>query len=122
MILCVCIIAGLVYARNHSTPREVAVAVSPYDSFAQCLADKGAKFYGTFWCPHCKEQKELFKQSKKLPYIECSDTSGQNQLAVCKEAGIESYPTWIFTDGSRLTGKQEFSKLAEKTGCVAPTE
>ena len=28
-----------------------------YDSFAKCLADKQAKMYGLYWCPHCADQK-----------------------------------------------------------------
>ena len=31
-----------------------------YDNLAQCLTDKGAKFYGAFWCSHCQEQKAEF--------------------------------------------------------------
>jgi hypothetical protein len=31
-----------------------------YVEFAQCLSDKGAVFYGAFWCTHCKSQKQMF--------------------------------------------------------------
>jgi thiol-disulfide isomerase/thioredoxin len=90
----------------------------PYDEFAQCLTDKGVKFYGAFWCPHCQAQKKLFAQSaKKLPYIECSTANGSGQLPVCKDAGIQSYPTWEFPDGSRKTGEQTFAELAAASSC-----
>ena len=93
-----------------------------YDAFAQCLTEQGAMFYGAFWCPHCQEQKAMFGRSKdKLPYTECSAPNGQDQLDVCKEAGIKGYPTWVFKDGSRLSGPQQLSALAEKTGCVLPS-
>src|SRR3989338_5665230 len=36
-----------------------------YDDFTKCLKDKGAIFYGAFWCPHCQKQKSLFGKSKK---------------------------------------------------------
>lgn len=89
--------------------------------FTQCLADSGAKFYGAFWCPHCQEQKKLFGSSEKyLPYIECSTADGQQQLQICKDAGITGYPTWEFADGSRLSGEVALATLAEKTGCVLP--
>lgn len=89
-----------------------------YDSFAQCITDSGAKFYGTFWCPHCQAQKAKFgKSAKFLPYIECSTADGQNQLQVCKDAGITAYPTWFFANASSTTGELELSDLAEKTGC-----
>ncbi len=98
--------------------------LSPKAAFAQCLADKGVKFYGAFWCPHCQAQKKLFgtQAIKKLPYVECSTPDGKSQNQECKDAGIKGYPTWKFTDGSVQTGELTFAQLAEKTGCVAPVE
>ena len=91
------------------------------DEFARCLKDKGAVFYGTFWCPHCQNQKAMFgKSAKLLPYIECSTLDGQSQLAVCQEKKIEGYPTWEFTDSSRESGEVPLSRLSEKTGCPLP--
>ena len=89
--------------------------------FAQCIADSGATFYGAFWCPHCISQKEAFgrKAAKLLPYQECS-TANRDQNELCREAGIQSYPTWEFADGSRLTGDLSFFELAEKTSCPLP--
>lgn len=93
-----------------------------YDTFAQCLADEGATFYGAYWCPHCQEQKAMFGRSaSKLPYKECSTPDGNGQIAECNEIGIESYPTWIFEDGERLQGTQTFETLAERTGCELPS-
>ncbi len=119
-LLVAILIAGLIYARAVSAPQSSQGTNSPYDVFAQCLSDAGAKFYGTFWCPHCKNQKDLFQNSKKLPYIECSTPNGQGQLKICADAGITGYPTWTFADGSQLSGEQSFEKLAEKTGCAVP--
>jgi hypothetical protein len=89
-----------------------------YDAFAKCLNEKGAVFYGAFWCPHCQNQKTMFgKSAKYLNYVECSTPDGRSQLPVCQEAGIDGYPTWKFADGSRLTGEIPLGALAEKTGC-----
>lgn len=89
-----------------------------YDEFAMCLADKGATFYGAFWCPHCKAQKKLFGSSEKLlPYVECSTPDGNNQTQICIDNNIETYPTWEFADGSRLSGEIPLEQLSEKTGC-----
>jgi len=32
-----------------------------YDDFAKCLTQNGVKFYGTYWCPHCNNQKRTLK-------------------------------------------------------------
>jgi thiol-disulfide isomerase/thioredoxin len=92
------------------------------DIFAACLGQKGAMFYGAFWCPHCQDQKAMFGKSAKLiPYTECSTPDGNSQLAVCKDKKIEGYPTWEFADGSRKTGKVPLETLSEKTGCPLPS-
>lgn len=91
------------------------------DEFAQCLKDKGAVFYGAFWCPHCQNQKAMFgKSAKLLPYTECSTPDGRGQLAVCKEKNVSGYPTWEFADGSRESGEVSLQKLSEETGCSLP--
>ncbi len=93
------------------------------DSFARCLKDKGAVFYGAFWCPHCQNTKSMFGVSAKLlPYVECSTPDGKGQLQVCIDKEIKNYPTWEFADGSRLTGERTLQELAEKTGCTLPED
>ena len=104
------------YFYNQSTPGKL-------DAFAQCLGDKGATYYGAFWCPHCQAQNKLFGKSKpELPYVECSTPDGQGRTQQCIEAEINTYPTWEFADGERLLGEQELATLAEKTGCELPSE
>lgn len=94
---------------------------SQYDQLANCIKDSGAKFYGTFWCSHCQNQKKMFESaSKYLPYVECSSKDGQKQLEVCTNQNIQAYPTWIFADQSRLSGELSFQVLAEKTSCALP--
>lgn len=93
---------------------------SKLDGFAQCLKSSGAEFYGAFWCVHCQEQKDEFGSSAKyLPYVECSN-SDNTQIQICIDNKIEGYPTWVFKDGTRLSGKLSFETLAEKTQCVLP--
>lgn len=93
-----------------------------YDDFSMCLAEKGAKFYGAFWCPHCQAQKKMFENSQKLPYVECSTPDTKGQTDICKEQKVESYPTWIFANGERISGEISLETLAEKTGCELPVE
>ena len=92
-----------------------------YDDFVFCLKDKGAVFYGAFWCSHCQAQKKLFGSSAKLlPYVECSTADGNARTQVCIDKKIEGYPTWDFVDGSRLNGEIPLAQLAEKTSCELP--
>ncbi|HEY4527232.1 MAG TPA: thioredoxin domain-containing protein [Candidatus Paceibacterota bacterium] len=99
----------------------VSARPNKLDSFAQCIKDSGAIFYGAFWCPHCQATKGMFGSAAKLlPYIECSTPDGSGQLPVCKEKGVNNYPTWVFPDGSILTGERTLQELSEKTNCPLP--
>ncbi len=92
-----------------------------YDAFATCLKDKGATFYGAFWCPHCQAEKKLFGSSVKfLPYVECSTPDASSQTKECIDKKIISYPTWIFADGTQLNGEIPLQQLADKTSCQLP--
>lgn len=91
------------------------------DGFAQCLKEKGAVFYGAFWCSHCQNQKALFGESQKyLPYVECSAPDGKSQVENCNKENIKKYPTWKFSDGSVEEGELSLQKLSEKTSCLLP--
>lgn len=105
---------GLALLRSDGVPP----GPGKYDTFATCLKDKGATFYGAFWCPHCQAQKKLFGASQKLlPYVECSLPSGQGQTQICTDKKIEGYPTWEFADGTRLSGEIPLQQLSDKTSC-----
>ncbi len=111
------IIAGAIVVVLAAAFLLIANTPGKYDDFAQCLSDKGAKMYGAYWCPHCKEQKEAFGNSwKYVNYIECSESDG-SQTQECAAAGIKGYPTWEFADGSRESGLMTFNELSAKTGC-----
>jgi thiol-disulfide isomerase/thioredoxin len=110
-----------VMLRSNTEP----IGPGKYDVFAQCLKDKGAIFYGAFWCPHCQAQKKLFGSSAKLlPYVECSTANGSGQLQICKDKNISNYPTWELADGTRLPTENSagvtLETLAAKTSCELP--
>ncbi len=118
------LVLGVVYAvATQSGPgsNSNSNVAGKYDTFATCLKDKGAVFYGAFWCSHCKDQNKLFGSSVKLlAYVECSPPNASGQTQICKDKKIESYPTWEFADSTRMSGKVSLEKLAEKTSCVLP--
>lgn len=94
-----------------------SVRPGDYDTFAVCIKESGAKFYGAWWCPHCAEQKALFgKSAVNLPYIECSNPD-RTQNEVCDAAHITGYPTWEFKDGTRASPALSLSDLATRTAC-----
>ncbi|MDP3734263.1 MAG: hypothetical protein Q8R37_03460 [Nanoarchaeota archaeon] len=89
------------------------------DAFATCLTEKGVTMYGAYWCPHCQEQKKMFGGSwDKVEYIECSLPNRAGETAICNQAGITSYPTWQFADGTRKSGTLSLEDLSFFSGCA----
>ncbi|MFC1741125.1 hypothetical protein ACFL3V_01135 [Nanoarchaeota archaeon] len=104
LVLLVLVIAGVVYARSRP--------VEGLDGFAQCLSEKGAVMYGTYWCSHCNAQKADFGDAfSHIEYVECSD-----QKELCAENDVQGFPTWII-DGAKYEGRQPLSRLSALTGC-----
>lgn len=111
LIIAIIVIGITLIVNSITTPGK-------YDEFAQCLTDKGIKMYGAYWCPHCTAQKELFGKSwKYVNYIECSLPNRAGQTTECRDAGIQSYPTWEFVDSSRISGSLSLQQLNEKSDC-----
>ena len=99
-----------------SVLRDKDTSSGALDSFAKCLSDKGFVMYGAYWCPHCQNEKAAFGDSFKfVNYVECTQETQK-----CLDARIESYPTWICSNGKRLVGEQGPEKLAEASGCSLP--
>ena len=65
-------------------------------ALAQHLERTGAKYYGAFWCPACREQSRLFAGSAKhLPYVECSPNGRNGAVALeCLKPEVQTFPTW----------------------------
>jgi thiol-disulfide isomerase/thioredoxin len=117
------VIVVLLLILSYGIQGYTATLPGKYDGFAACLVDKGAMFYGAFWCPHCKDQKKIFGNSAKLlPYTECSTPDGKAQLPVCVDKNIQGYPTWIFADESRRNEILTPQQLSEITGCSLESE
>src|SRR5207253_2996349 len=83
-------------------------AAADLDDFARCLSRAGATYYTASWCPYCARQDEMFGASARyLRAVDC--THG------CQ--GISSFPTWVFANGSRLSGVASLGVLGSRTGC-----
>lgn len=90
-------------------------AVSSNDELAKCLTDKGIELYTTSWCPHCKNQKDLFGSS--VQYLKLY-TCDLQDAAACEKAGVESIPAWKFPAQQELsTGTKSLEELSQLSGC-----
>jgi len=89
------------------------------DNFAQCLTNKGVKYYHSFQCPHCKAQDEMFGNAKRyLPIIECGALDGSTEWnKECVNNNVYSVPQWHFPNGAILYGTQPLEVLAKESGC-----
>ena len=121
LIIALLIVGTIATVLLQSNSNNVPTGPGKYDAFATCLKDKGATFYGAFWCPHCQATKKLFGSSAHLlPYVECSTPNASAQTQICIDKKIASYPTWIFSDGTQLNGEVTIQQLADKTSCILP--
>src|SRR3990170_4567061 len=78
----------------------------------------GAAMYGTYWCPHCNAQKELFGEAfNHIKYVECDSRGDRANPALCAEKGIRRYPTWEIK-GRFYLGAKSLQELSELSGYV----
>ena len=113
------IVFVLVFKKHSETKSEMQN--DPYDVFAQCITDSGAKLYCADWAFQCIKQKKIFGENTKfLTYIECSPPDSRDRNTQCKEDDIEKYPTWEFADGTRIEDILSFERLERETNCKAP--
>ncbi len=86
---------------------------------AQHLKAIGVRFYGSWTCPACKRQLNLFGLSDidAVPYIECNNPEKYpDQAKLCRNADLRVYPTWELSDRSRLEGVQSLDTLRRWSG------
>jgi hypothetical protein len=101
-----------------ATTTASSTMTGKYDNFAKCLTNKGAIMYGAAWCENCKIQKDLFGSSfQYIKYVECPENA-----KLCLDKGIEGYPTWIFTNGREIKGRDTLEDIAKVSECELPKE
>jgi hypothetical protein len=88
-------------------------------ALANHLSSIGARFYGSWSCPACFRQMNLFGQQagRSVPYVECRQPKKLPlEAADCDAAGIRAYPTWVMPDGRRREGLQSLDALSKWSG------
>lgn len=97
------------------TTVSLCVEDTKYDEFAKCLTENGATMYGSYTCPHCQNQKDMFGSSfKYISYVDCNQNS-----ATCAGLGISYIPAWIINE-NKYVGEQSLQQLSDLTGCELP--
>lgn len=97
------------------SPPTIQARSSPQAlDIARQLQARGAKFYGAFWCSHCRDQKETLgaEAMKLVPYMECAPDGAYNKRGECQAAEIKGYPTWIL-DGKQYPGERSLEQLEQ---------
>ena len=86
------------------------------ERLAKFMTKQGMVMYGTYWCSHCKQQKELFGDAVQyIDYVECDAKGANANPDECIARDIKGYPTWIYQD-KKYEGSQTLEKLAEIVG------
>ena len=98
-------------ARVKSSSTDQAIALATH------LRDNGVVIYSAFWCPHCRNQREMFGKEAWtiLTSRECSE-QGIKFSGTCD--GIDGYPAWTGMGGvgGVRSGEMELGKIAEFSG------
>ena len=99
---------------NQPIPQPATESTPQTIELADQLNTVGAKFFGAHWCPACKEQMKLFGKHAggRLNYVECGlPDKYPKQVSQCRDAGIQSIPTWTRPGSTRLEGVQSINTL-----------
>lgn len=91
---------------------------------ARWMKEKDITMYGTYWCPHCARQKELFGAEawSIVPYVECSPKgygygSSPTATKICTTK-VDGYPTFRDPKGKiiNVSGERPLDVLAREVG------
>lgn len=81
-------------------------------ALAEHLTQTGAKMYGTYWCPYCERQEQMFGDAiTKVQVIECDPQGDKAQPQLCTQAKVSSFPTWEI-NGQLYEGLRSLDDLA----------
>jgi len=112
IIIGLVIIVVWVVLANTCITGNCTAEIGENDDFAKFLTSEGISMAGTEWCPHCKEQKELFGDS--FQYIDYHDCD--KEMNWCVEKGVQGYPTWVFPNRELYPGTRSIDQLKELSG------
>lgn len=89
-------------------------------AFARALDQAGVTYFGAAWCPFCTQQEELFEDGGDfLPFVEVTNPD-RSLNSVGQAEGIQTFPTWDFPSGERITGIMTLAEIATASGIAIP--
>lgn len=95
--------AGITPTLKPVTPQQLSL----------CLLQKGWVMYGRAECSACAIEKSYFKESfQKIKYVDCLE-----EITLCEQKNIRSYPTWEDADGKKYRGAIPLDVLGQLSGC-----
>jgi hypothetical protein len=102
---------------NIASGKTSTSVVATRVALASHLKQLGAKFYGTFWCPYCNQQKKMFGEPafRQINYIECDARGNNPRPDLCIKARISGFPTWEI-NGKQYQGMKSLDELADLSG------
>lgn len=106
------VVSIFLFSKSTSAPS----VLGKFDDFAKCVSSKNVTMYGAVWCSHCAKEKAAFGDSfKYINYVECPDN-----IKLCIDKGVNSYPTWIDGVGIKYEGEQGLGGIAKISNCILP--
>ncbi|NIP30448.1 MAG: hypothetical protein GTO02_10760 [Candidatus Dadabacteria bacterium] len=82
-------------------------------NLAKHLKKLNSTMYGSYKCPHCNSQKQLFGNAfKYITYVECHSRGPNANPGLCFTKGVKRYPTWEI-NGKFYEGFFTLEKLSD---------
>lgn len=108
---------------GRAAPAVVSASSPAKIALAEHLSSSGARVFTAYWCPHCHDQKEAFgkEAAAKLQVIECAEDGANSQAQLCKQQGVQGYPSWQIK-GVVDSGVKPLNTLADLSGYTGPRD
>ena len=108
---------------GQAAPAVVSASSPAKIALAEHLSSVGARVFTAYWCPHCHDQKEAFgkEAAAKLQVIECAEDGANSQAQLCKQQGVQGYPSWQIK-GVVDSGVKQLNTLADLSGYTGPRD
>jgi glutaredoxin len=108
---------------GRAAPAVISASSPAKIALAEHLSSVGARVFTAYWCPHCHDQKEAFgkEAAAKLQVIECAEDGANSQAQLCKQQGVQGYPSWQIK-GVVDSGVKPLKTLADLSGYTGPRD